>query len=313
MSDLVTLGESTALFSMPQMGRLRDASRLDVSIAGAESNVSIGFCRLGRSSSWIGRVGQDEFGELIVRTLRREGVDTSGVRTDAARQTALMFKEHRAPNVVEVTYYRRGYAGSALTPDDVDDALITSARVLHVTGITMALSDSARAAVEHAVHVARAAGVLVSLDVNYRSRLWSREAAAAAIGPLAREADIVFAGDDELFVFGSEGLSEAERLAAQGSREVVVKQGARGATSFCDGDRWVEPAVAVMAIDPVGAGDAFVAGYLVARLEGGDHQARLRTGCATGAFAASHVGDWECQARRDDLEMLWRDSGTTLR
>src|ERR1700731_3126755 len=102
MSDLVTIGESTALFSAPRIGRMRDARQLDVSIAGAESNVSVGFCRLGRTSTWIGRIGDDEFGELILKTLRGEGVDVSGVRRDAQRQTALMFKERRADNVVQV-------------------------------------------------------------------------------------------------------------------------------------------------------------------------------------------------------------------
>ena len=169
MSDLVTIGESTALFSLPHIGRMRDAKSVDVSIAGAESNVSIGFCRLGRSSSWIGRLGDDEFGELVLKILRSEGVDVSGVTRDETAQTALMFKERRADNVVQVTYYRRGYAGSALRREDVDTDLIESARILHVTGITLALSESARAAVLYAVEVARSAGVTVSLCLLYTS------------------------------------------------------------------------------------------------------------------------------------------------
>lgn len=313
MSDLVTIGESTALFSTPKLGRLRDARRLDVSIAGAESNVSIGCRRLGRSSAWIGRIGDDEFAELILKTLRSEDVDVSGVRRDMERQTALMFKERRADNVVQVTYYRRGYAGSALSPSDLDVSLIESARILHVTGITLALSDSARESIEFAVAVARRAGVLVSMDVNYRSRLWTKNEAAAVIGPLAQLADVVFAGDDELFVLGDGGLEEASKLAQAGRREVVVKQGSRGATSFTTSGVLFEPAVEVHAVDPVGAGDAFVAGYLVAMLDGLDPLARLKMGCATGAFAASNYGDWECLARRDDIEMMLRRPGTTLR
>ncbi len=163
MSDLVAIGEATALFSNPQVGRLRDARSLDVSIAGAEANVSIGFSRLGHSSSWIGRVGDDEFGHLIVKTLRAEGVDVSGVVTDEIRQTALMFKERSADNMVRVNYYRRGYAGSALEPDDLDTIMIESSRVLHVTGITLALSETSREAVRYAMEVARASGVIVSL------------------------------------------------------------------------------------------------------------------------------------------------------
>jgi 2-dehydro-3-deoxygluconokinase len=301
MSDLVTIGESTALFSAPRIGRMRDTRQLDVSIAGAESNVSVGFCRLGRTSTWIGRIGDDEFGELILKTLRGEGVGVSGVRRDAQRQTALMFKERRADNVVQVTYYRRGFAGSALAPEDVDTDLIASARILHVTGITLALSESARSAVAFAMDVARNAGVLVSLDVNYRSRLWSKEEAARVVGSFCERADIVFAGDDELFAVGVDGLEGVSALSDGGVREVVVKQGSRGATSFTTEGVFVEPAFSVRAVDPVGAGDAFVAGYLVAMLDGFGPPERLKMGCATGAFAASNFGDWECLPRRDDI------------
>jgi 2-dehydro-3-deoxygluconokinase len=313
MSDLVTIGEATALLSAPTVGRLRDARHLDVSIAGAESNVSIGFCRLGRTSSWMGRIGDDEFGKLILKTLRGESVDVSNVVTDETRQTALMIKERSAENVVRVSYYRHGYAGSALTKDDVDAATIESSSILHVTGITLALSDTAREAIHHAVQIAKAAGVVVSLDFNFRSRLWSRELAAATIRPMALLADIVFAGEDELFVLGDDPITDALALAHDGRREVVIKRGSRGATSITSTGVLDEPAFKVHAVDPVGAGDAFVAGYLVALLDGADVAQRLRLGCASGAFAASRMGDWECLPRRDDLDLLLQESGTTLR
>jgi 2-dehydro-3-deoxygluconokinase len=313
MSDLVTIGESTALFSAPQVGRLRDARSLDVSIAGAESNVSIGFCRLDKSSSWIGRVGNDEFGHLIIKTLRSEGVDVTGVIVDETLQTAVMFKERSADNVVRVSYYRRGHAGSALRPSDLNEEQIRAGRVLHVTGITVALSESARDAIRAAVHLARESGVLVSLDVNYRSRLWTQEEAAAVIRPLADDADIVFAGEDELFVFGDDASRDLRTVADDGRREVVIKRGARGARSITAEGDFDEPAVKVRAVDPVGAGDAFVAGYLVATLDGAEAPERLRQGCVAGAVAASRMGDWECLARRDDLDLLRHESGTTLR
>src|ERR1700722_325168 len=313
MSDLVTIGEATALLSAPTVGRLRDARHLDVSIAGAESNVSIGFCRLGRTSSWMGRIGDAEFGKLILKTLRGESVDVSKVVTDETRQTALMIKERSAENVVRVSYYRHGYAGSALTRDDVDAATIESSSILHVTGITLALSDTAREAILHAVHIAKAAGVVVSLDFNFRSRLWSRELAAATIRPVALLADVVFAGEDELFVLGDDPPADVLALPEDRGREVVIKRGSRGATSITSTGVLDEPAFKVHAVDPVGAGDAFVAGYLVALLDGADVAQRLRLGCASGALAASRMGDWECLPRRDDLDLLLQEPGTTLR
>jgi 2-dehydro-3-deoxygluconokinase len=261
----------------------------------------------------MGRVGDDEFGHLILKTLRSEGVDVSGVTVDVSRQTALMFKERSADNVVRVTYYRRGYAGSALNIDDLDTTLIESARILHVTGITLALSESARSAVSRAVEVARSAGVTVSLDFNFRSRLWSSEEAAEVIRPLAQQADLIFFGEDELFVLGRDEAAEALKLSDGGRREVVIKRGARGATSYSLQGVLDESALSVRAIDPVGAGDAFVAGYLVALVEGAQAAGRLQMGCATGAFAASRYGDWECLPRRDDLDLLSHESGTTLR
>lgn len=313
MSDLVTIGEATALFSAPTVGRLRDTRQLDVSIAGTESNVSIGFCRLGRTSSWIGRVGDDEFGQLILKTLRGEGVDVTAAIIDESHQTALMIKERSAENVVRVTYYRRGYAGSSLARDDLDPRLIEAAKVLHVTGITMALSDTAREAVHCAVQIAKEAGVLVSLDFNFRSRLWSPEEAASALRPLALLADVIFMGEDELFILGDDPLNDPVALSEGGRREVVITRGSRGATAITSSGVINEAAVSVHPVDPVGAGDAFVAGYLVASLDGLDTVHRLKMGCASGAFAASRRGDWECLPYRDDLTLMLHESGTTLR
>ena len=145
---------------------------LRLSAAGSESNVAIGVCRLGYSASWTGRVGADELGQMILASLRAEGVDVSRTVIEPSVQTALMFKERRGPNVARVTYYRSGYAGSRLSTEDLDESLISAARVLHVTGITLALSETARAAAYAAVEIARSAAVPVSFDFNYRSALW---------------------------------------------------------------------------------------------------------------------------------------------
>jgi 2-dehydro-3-deoxygluconokinase len=314
MTDLVTLGETMAMLAAPRVGRLRDMRSLDVSAAGAESNVAIGVTRLGYGAAWIGRVGADEFGQLILAALRAEAVDVSGAVVDPAAQTGLMFKERRSPNVVRVTYYRRGLAGSLLCAGDIDADLIASARVLHVTGITLALSESAREAACAAVEIARSAGVLVSFDFNYRSALWAPAAAAEQFRAMAARADLVFAGEDELaIVEPGDLLAGARRLAGDGERTVIIKRGSRGALCVTGGAVHEEPARSVVAVDPVGAGDAFVAGYLAATLDGLGHPARLAMGCATGAHAVTVPGDWEGLPTREDL-LLWSlAEGTTLR
>ena len=166
--------------------------------------------------------------------------------------------------------------------------------------ITPALSDTARAAVFQAVEVARAAGVTVSVDVNYRAKLWSRFDAAPVLRDLVSRADIVFAGPDEAALFLGDDDPVAG-LAGLGATEVVVKDGARGCAAQIDGERYEVPALPATVVDPVGAGDAFVAGYLAERMAGRDAPTRLRTAIAVGAFAVTVPGDCENLPRRADL------------
>jgi 2-dehydro-3-deoxygluconokinase len=303
--DLVTLGETMALLCAPRVGLLRHATSLDLSCAGAESNLAIGLSRLGHRSHWIGRVGADEFGALVRRTLAAEGV-TGHIGVDPQAPTGLMVKSRRTESVTQVTYYRSGSAGSRLRPEDVDADLIASARLLHVTGITPALSDSARAAVRRAIEVARRAGVLVSLDLNYRRALWSPERAGAEFEALIRLADLVFAGEDEaaLVVSGDSAAELGRGLAALGPAEVLIKRGALGAVAVIGGELLVAPAYPVTSVDPVGAGDAFGAGYLSALLDGEDPAPRLDRASLAGAFAVTVPGDWEGLPSRADLDLL---------
>ncbi|MEP6696178.1 MAG: sugar kinase [Pseudonocardiales bacterium] len=315
MSDLVTMGETMALFRATSAGPLRHATSLSVGMAGAESNVAIGLRRLGASTAWGGRVGDDEFGELVLSRLRGEDVDVAGAVVDSGAPTGLMFREQRSADLFRVHYYRKGSAGSRLCPDDVDPEAIAAARVLHVTGITPALSDTARAAVEHAVSVAREAGTLVSLDFNHRSALWSPVAAGAVLRRLTAEADIVFAGDDEAEMVVGAGDPEvaARALAALGPSHVVIKLGSRGAVALAEGRLEQSAAIQVRAVDPVGAGDAFVAGYLAGVLDGAPAAECLRLGCLAGAFAVTVPGDWEGLPSRAELDLLDRPHGTVLR
>ena len=312
---LLAVGETMALLAAPQIGRLRHATSLTLGVAGAESNVAIGAQRLGWSAAWVGRVGDDELGELVVSKIRAEGVDVGGVVRDPDAPTSLMLKERRTAGMVRVRYYRRNGPGARLQPGDLDPAQIAAAGVLHLTGITPALSDSARATVDHAVELARSAGVPVSFDLNYRSALWPPEEAAVVCRDLAARADLVFAGDDEAQLLGLEGdpAELARGLAGLGAGHAVVKLGERGAVALVDGAVHAVDPVPVQALDPVGAGDAFVAGYLVETLTGRPVQERLRTAAACGAFAVTVPGDWEGMPSREELEVLGVRPGTVHR
>jgi 2-dehydro-3-deoxygluconokinase len=307
-TDLVTLGETLVRLDSPVAGPLRHARSLDLGVAGAESNVAIGVRRLGATAAWAGRVGDDEFGRLVHMTLAGQGVDVSRVVVDPAAPTALLVKERRTNQLTRVYYYRAGSAGSRLGPSDVPEDLIRAAGVLHVTGITAALSDSAREAVHAAVDTARAASVPVSLDINYRRALWTADEAAKVLRSLVGRADILFATEAEAgLVVSARGAAErAAALAALGPREVLVKRGPLGATACCD-DRLTEvPAHPVTMVDPVGAGDAFAAAYLAERLRGGTVAERLETAIGAGAYAVTVAGDWEGLPSREDLALMPR-------
>lgn len=313
------------MVSLRSAGPLSAGGSLGMHVAGAESNVAVGVARLGHRVGWAGVLGADPHGQFILRQLRGEGIDVHP-RVDAVRSTGVMFLEQRTADVTRAFYYRAGSAGSTLSTDDVDAGFRTGARVLHLTGITAALSGEARRAVEYAAARAAGEGLEVSLDVNYRSKLWSRDEARAVLTPLARHASILIASDDELGLVASGGPGGAEaapgpagdaeaamaaELLDRGVREVVVKRGAAGAGVHTADGRWEAPAVPVTSIDTVGAGDAFTAGYLSALLDGEDVGVRLHRGTLAGAFAVSTAGDWEGLPRRGELALLGATPGGT--
>ncbi|MCW2643807.1 MAG: PfkB protein [Dactylosporangium sp.] len=313
--DVLTFGESMASFR--SAGPLAAGGDLSMQLAGAESNVAIALARLGHRSAWVGRVAGDELGEYVLRRLRGEGVDIDHVVRDAERPTGLMFLEQRTADLTRVQYHRVGSAGSALSIDDLRDPVSKGTGILHITGITPALSERARQATLWAAETASAAGIPVCLDVNYRARLWSRDEARSVLAPLASYASIVVASHDELDLVGPAGADEAAVVAdlrRRGVETVLVKLGSAGAHAHTrDGVQHAE-ALAVTAVDTVGAGDAFAAGYLSGRLDGLGAAECLRRAVTLGAFAVSTRGDWEGLPRRDELSLLdGHETGNTIR
>ncbi|NBE53065.1 sugar kinase [Streptomyces sp. YC537] len=308
-------------------GPLKLGGTLDVSVAGAESNVAIGLSRLGHPVRWAGAVGADEAGELVLRTLRAEGVDVRGASRDEAAPTGLILFEPRLPEVTRVHYYRAGSAGSRVEACAVEAAFLAEPpRAVHLTGITPALGPAARAAARRVLRLAQEHSTLVCLDVNFRSRLWSREDAAEELRSWVPYVDVLIASDDELPLClpedtlrgpaGTDPSAQAEALLGLGVGEVVVKLGADGATAHTGhgtGGTLHAPARRVTAVDAVGAGDAFVAGYLSALLDGADTAARLDRAVTTGAFAVASYGDWEGAPTRAELGLLGAGAGTVVR
>jgi 2-dehydro-3-deoxygluconokinase len=304
MTGLLTFGETMGLVAADGIGPLAYAKSFSFGIGGAESNVAMGVARLGGPATWLGRVGPDATGELIAARIAAAGVRTLAITDEAF--TGLMVRHRRSGEFAQVDYHRAGSAGSRLSPADVPAPEIKAASIVHVTGITPALSESARAAVFQSVETARAAGVAVSIDVNYRTKLWNRYDAASVLRDLVSRADIVFASPEEAALFVG-GDDVASALAELGPAEVIVKDGGRGCVALIDGERHKVPALSVTVVDPVGAGDAFVAGYLADRLAGATAAERLTTAIASGAFAVTVPGDCEGAPTRAELAALTGD------
>lgn len=295
MPDVITLGESMAALYPPEPVPLERAATLALAIGGAESNTAIQLGRLGHSAGFISRVGDDPFGRRVVQTLAEHGVDTSFVTVDAGAPTGVYLREWLPDGARRVYYYRAGSAACRMTAADVRPEAFAGARIVHLTGITPALSAGCAAAVARAIELARAQGAKVAFDPNYRVRLWDQATARAALLPLIAKSDILLMGhEDALAIFGTDDPAAAIGQAlALGVGVVVFKQaehGARGATA--EGQVAVPAHPVERVVDPVGAGDAFNAGFLAGVLRGYGLEEALHLGAHLGAATVGRLGDY---------------------
>ncbi|CAM5290678.1 sugar kinase [Streptomyces fumanus] len=304
--DVVALGESMVTFLPTRPGRLADVPSFERSIGGAESNVACVLAAAGHTARWVSRVGADGFGDHLVETIGSYGVDVSAVPRDPDRPTGVYFRTagDRASDAHEVAYYRAGSAASAMSVRTVDLAAVHAGRVLHLSGITPALSAGCRELTRE-LTARRPGRPLLSFDVNHRPGLWrGTDDGPAVLLDLARGADLVFVGEDEAWGLGG---PEAVRAALPEPETLVVKQGGTGATAF-HGDRATfVPAPRVDVVAAVGAGDAFAAGFLSATLRGLPVRDRLRHGHLTAAAALTVPGDLAAppaRAHADELAAL---------
>lgn len=307
--DVVALGESMVTFLPSRAGRLADVPSFGRGIGGAESNVACALAAAGHRTRWVSRVGADGFGDHLVEAIARYGVDTAAVGRDPHRPTGIYFRtaDDRDTDAHEVLYYRAGSAASAMAPHSVDREALDAGRVLHLSGITAALSADCLALLRELTGP-RPGRPLVSFDVNHRPGLWSGGAGEgpAVLLDLARGADLVFVGEDEAAdAWGVTGGPDAIRAALPEPATLVVKQGSEGATVYSEGEPTVfQAALKVDVVAPVGAGDAFAAGFLSATLRGLTADQRLRHGHLMAAAALTVPGDLATPPAREDADRL---------
>ena len=247
-------------------------------VGGAESNVATHAAQLGVPTAWVSAVGDDALGVRVRDEVAGRGVDTRWVTTDPDAPTGVYFKDPGHG----VLYYRRGSAAARMGPASVADVPLEDAEVVHISGITPALSASCAALIDTVIDRVAAGRGILSFDVNHRAALWAPGAAASALLPLARRADLVFVGLDEGEALWHSATDDDLRALLPEPTTLVVKDGDVGATEFrraAGADhRTFVPAIPTDVVEAVGAGDAFAAGYLAALLQGADAPARLQGG-----------------------------------
>jgi 2-dehydro-3-deoxygluconokinase len=327
---LVTFGEAMVRLTPPAFQRIEQTHGFDVHVGGGELNVAVGAARLGLPSRWMSCLPDNPLGRLIAGRAREQGVDVSAVRWTADGRAGLYFAElGAAPRASSVLYDRAGSAISLIAPGTVDWVhVFAGARWFHVSGITPALSDSAAAVTAEALAAAKAAGLTVSYDLNYRSKLWTPARARAVQEPLMAHVDVLITTEEDTrVVFGVERPQGAEDVAAyEGvARQLesrfkfsavavtlrdnpLVWKNRWSAFVLAEGTRHDGPRYDVEIVDRIGAGDAFSAGLIFGAMGGLGWSEAVKYGTALSALKHSIPGDFALSTRAE-VEQLLKGGG----
>ncbi|GBF10658.1 sugar kinase [Tepidibacillus sp. HK-1] len=305
--DVVTFGETMVLFNPEQMLPLEYNHKFIKQIGGAESNVAIGLQRLGHTVGWFSKLGNDPFGRYIQKFVRGEGVDTSRCIYTNEAPTGIFFKEKRSSTDIRVFYYRKNSAASLINSTDLDEDYIASAKILHLTGITPALSDSSRDTVFKAIEIAKKHNVIISFDPNIRLKLWDKDEAKEVLTKIAAAADIILPGLDEGELLTGKITPEeiANELSIGKGKTIIIKLGEKGAYYQTDDEKgYVEGFSVTQIVDPVGAGDGFAAGVISGILRNEPLAQAVKRGNAVGAIVVGVNGDVEGLPSNDEVEQM---------
>jgi 2-dehydro-3-deoxygluconokinase len=320
LKTVACFGETMLRLSPEHGEALEGARTLTVHVGGSESNVAVALARLGVSTKWVSALPDTALGRTIAGELRRHGVGLDGVTWREGRAGLYFLDSGPPPRGTDVIYDRKSSAFAECPPDAIDWSVLDDCSSLHVSGITPALAPEGAALFDRARVEAAQRGLSVTADVNYRSTLWSPERARESLDVRFSDIDVVFVGRDDLLILWPE-VEDAGPNASDWAAElrrrlecqtVVTTLGSDGAGAMTDSG-WAEaPSVPVTAVDPLGRGDAFVAGYLYRRLDGGDPKSCLQYACAMAALAQTYRGDLS-PITRDALDRILGDSGRDVR
>jgi 2-dehydro-3-deoxygluconokinase len=308
MLDVVTMGETMVAMTAENAGSIKYADRFSKHIAGAESNFAIGITRLGFNAGWISKVGEDPLGDFVEFSVRGEGVDVSELKRDSERPTGLMIKEILSKDRANVYYYRQNSAASALTTSDISEDYLKQAKYIHLSGITPALSKTARDTFFKVLEIAAKHKIKVSFDPNIRQKLWPDEQKMKTeLLKIVKKADIILPGIEEAEILL--GIKNPEKAAQEFYQLmggiVVLKLGEEGSLVY-DGKKMEKVSAFEIeeVVDPIGAGDAFAAGLIAGFLRGMELKEAVKLANLVGAYCVTVKGDIEGLPSWKEVEVI---------
>ncbi|BAB67588.1 bifunctional 2-dehydro-3-deoxygluconokinase/2-dehydro-3-deoxygalactonokinase [Sulfurisphaera tokodaii] len=308
MAKLITLGEILIEFNALSPGPLRHVSYFEKHVAGSEANYCVAFIKQGNECGIIAKVGDDEFGYNAIEWLRGQGVDVSHMKIDPSAPTGIFFiqRHYPVPLKSESIYYRKGSAGSKLSPEDVDEEYVKSADLVHSSGITLAISSTAKEAVYKAFEIASNR----SFDTNIRLKLWSAEEAKREILKLLSKFHLKFLitdTDDSKIILGESDPDKAAKAFSDYAEIIVMKLGPKGAIVYYDGKKYYSSGYQVPVEDVTGAGDALGGTFLSLYYKGFEMEKALDYAIVASTLNVMIRGDQENLPTTKDIETFLRE------
>lgn len=306
---VLTIGDAMITMNPMAKGPLRYVNQFERKVGGAELNFAIACARLNLDTTWVSRLGKDEFGRYIFNFVRGEGVDVSNVRLMENYPTSINFKQINEDGSGKTFYYRYHSPILSMEPEDFQDELFEDISLIHLTGVFMAIDKKNVEIVYKILEIAKRKNITVSFDPNIRLKLWTMEEARKAYNNVFPYVDILLTGLDEIeMITGfSEEVALEKFASAYNISDLVIKDGGNGSKLYKNGTWITKEAFDVDVIDTVGAGDGFDAGYVYSYLTNKPDEEKLRFANAVGGLVTTVSGDNEGLPYLEDVENYLHD------
>lgn len=304
--NVLTVGDALITMNPVSNGPLRYVTHFERKVGGADLNFAVGVARLGLSSKWVSRLGNDDFGKVIYNFARGEGVDVSEVEFVDGHATSVNFKEIREDGSGKTFYHRSNSPILSLTPEDITDEMFESIDLVHLSGVFLSIDKKNLLIAKTIIEKAKENDITISFDPNIRLKLWTIEEARDTFKEIFPYVDILLTGLDEIkLVIGDDSKKALAEFAHQYQiKDLVIKDGGNGSMLYRNGV-WTEQEVFdVHVVDTVGAGDGFDAGYVYGYLHHYEASELLTFANGVGALVTTVSGDTEGLPYLDEVNAL---------